>query len=295
MRSHNYAGHFREKIVDQSNSSSKIVVIMRPCRLRRGQRFSTRKQSVPMRYVSRTFEWSTRLHFPHCSTAPPAIDRICARVRPRCADNMPGAYSSNRRTSPLMPATPPGPGWAETPSPDCAASDAPPVQRSHPLYPSWFSSGDEMRRLLTRPLSAPRTGFHDARIFPVGDPQSVMELYGSNDGFLRDSGRTRRGPPKALRASDVSGDDTRLFGACDVADTRSERGPMARAETPDAPILEIDPQDVKKVKGVKAGARARARDERDHLSSPQPASGLPRAVEGQICVFPGTFTFARPT
>ena len=86
----------------------------------------------------------------------------------------------------------------------------------------------------------------------------MMELYGSNDGFLRDSGRTRRGPPKALRASDVSGDDTRLFGACDVADTRSERGPMARAETPDAPILEIDPQDRKKVKGVKAGARAHA-------------------------------------
>ena len=85
-----------------------------------------------------------------------------------------------------------------------------------------------------------------------------MELYGSNDGFLRDSGRTRRGPPKALRVSDVSGDDTRLFGACDVADTRSERGPMARAETPDAPILKIDPQDRKKVKGVKAGARAHA-------------------------------------
>lgn len=119
-----------------------------------------------------------------------------------------------------------------------------------------------MRRLLTHPLSAPRTGFHDARIIPVGDPQSVMELYGSDDGFLRDSGRTRRGPPKALRASDVLGDDTRPFGAFDAADTRSERGPMARAETPGAPILKIDPQDRKKVKGVKAGARARTRPRR---------------------------------
>ena len=118
-----------------------------------------------------------------------------------------------------------------------------------------------MRRLLTRPLSAPRTGFHDARIFPVGDPQSVMELYGLDDGFLRHSGRTRRGPPKALRASDAM-DDARPSGAFDAADTRSERGPMARpmarAETPVAPILKIDPQDRKKVKGVKAGARARA-------------------------------------
>ena len=123
-----------------------------------------------------------------------------------------------------------------------------------------------------------------------------MELYGSNDGFLRDSGRTHRGPPKALRASDVSGDDTRLFGACDVADTRSERGPMARAETPDAPILEIDPQDRKKVKGVKAGARAHAPATSETISQilPRPP-GLASAVEGQICVFPRTFTFTRPT
>ena len=158
-----------------------------------------------------------------------------------------------------------------------------------------------MRRLLTRPLSAPRTGFHDARIFPVGDPQSVMELYGLDDGFLRHSGRTRRGPPKALRASDAM-DDARPSGAFDAADTRSERGPMARpmarAETPGAQILKIDPQDRKKVKGVKAGARAHATatSEAMSLNLPSPPRGACHcAVEGQICVFPGTFTFARPT
>ena len=201
-----------------------------------------------------------------------------------------------------MPATPPGPGWAEIAFArlrrvwNARAIDLTSLNTSR-----GFLSGDEMRRLLTRPLSAPRTGFHDARIIPVGDPQSVMELYGSDDGFLRDSGRTRRGPPKALRASDVLGDDTRPFGAFDAADTRSERGPMARAETPGAPILKIDPQDRKKVKGVKAGARAHAPATSEAVSqilsnSPQPASGLPRAVEGKICVFPSTFhLFAPPT
>ena len=197
-----------------------------------------------------------------------------------------------------MPATPPGPGWAEIAFArlrrvwNARAIDLTSLNTSR-----GFLSGDEMRRLLTRPLSAPRTGFHDARIIPVGDPQSVMELYGSDDGFLRDSGRTRRGPPKALRASDVLGDDTRPFGAFDAADTRSERGPMARAETPGAPILKIDPQDRKKVKGVKAGARARTRPRRARPSLkffqilPSPPRACLEQSRAKSAFFPALSTF----
>lgn len=93
---------------------------------------------------------------PYCSSSQRSQRPHYARgVCPRCADNMPGAYSSNRRTSPLMPATPPGPGWAEIAFARLRRVWNPPPARAHDLISrsttSWFLSDDEMRRLLTAP------------------------------------------------------------------------------------------------------------------------------------------------
>ena len=63
---------------------------------------------------------------------------------------------------------------------------------------------------------------------------------------------------------------------------------MARAETPDAPILEIDPQDRKKVKGVKAGARAHAPATSETIRKFSLAHlGLPQQSRAKSAFFPG--------